>query len=150
MAEPQPCLGVVVITHGVVGQALVAVADHILAGRLRQVRVVTIPFLDGGAREGEKPWQERRQGIEAEVATAVHAVDQGPGILVLTDILGGTAFTVARQLTAGRQAALVAGVNLPMLLKLPSLMTLPVAEAAAALTERSRRAIDLFVQPRQG
>lgn len=137
-------LGFVIITHGRVGEELLRVAAHIMGRKLGNVRAVGVPFMAEaeGAFASATPFETRRQWLLGEIRAAVAAVDQGAGVLILTDIVGGTGFNAARTLLAPGEGIVVAGVNLPMLLKIPSVRALPAAEAAAELVSRSRRAIE--------
>jgi mannose PTS system EIIA component len=136
-------LGFVIVTHGRVGEELLRVATHIMGRKLGNVRAVAVPFMAeaAGAFAGASPFEARRQWLIGEIRDAVAAVDTGAGVLILTDIVGGTAFNASRSLRAPGEGVVVAGVNLPMLLKIPSVRALAPAEAAAELVSRSRRAI---------
>jgi len=139
--------GVVVITHGDLGRELLKIASHILGDKIGPVRALSIPFMDEELRAvmpaTDTPFEERRRLAGREMAAAIEMVDQGSGVLIMTDTVGGTAFNVARSLvtSSGRRAVILAGVNLPMLLKLPSLYSTPLEDAAPELVERTRKAI---------
>jgi PTS system mannose-specific IIA component len=137
-------LGFVVVTHGRVGEELLRVATHIMGRKLGNVRAVVVPFMAEAedAFASATPFETRRQWLIGEIRGAVTAVDTGAGVLILTDIVGGTAFNASRSLLAPSEGIVVAGVNLPMLLKIPSVRTLEPAAAAAELVSRSRRAIE--------
>ena len=138
-------LGFVIITHGDLGGELLKVASHILGAKLGSFACVRVPFMpemiDRELTGSAAPFRDRRQWLEEKVREAAAEVDSGAGLIVFTDILGGTAFNVAQQLLGNRRAAIIAGINLPMLLKIPSVKGLPLEGAVQELVERSRQAI---------
>lgn len=138
--------GFVIITHGDLGHELLRVARYIIGEPLVNFAAVKIPFMAeiSPAPAGEAPFRERRHRILEELRRAAEQVEQGAGLVILSDLLGGTSFQVARELLRQRPGAVVAGVNLPMLLKAAQYRDQPEqtpAEVAAELTERSRQAI---------
>lgn len=143
--------GFVVVTHGRFGEELLAVAEYIMGSKLGNIRAVRVPFQGELAQKGSvsspTPFADRQQLVREAIGGAMRQVDSGGGGVILSDIMGGTAFNCARQLLqAGTENrwAIVAGVNLPMLLKIPSVRRLAVAEAAEELAGRSREAIVLL------
>lgn len=98
-------VGIVLVTHGQLGQELLKTAEGIV-GPLEASRSVAI-----GA-------QESVEQIRAKMATAIGEVDAGDGVLVLTDMFGGTPANLAMTFLDERRVEVVTGVNLPMLLKL--------------------------------
>jgi mannose PTS system EIIA component len=77
------------------------------------------------------------------LAEAIAKVDQGDGVLLLTDLLGGSPTQLCLSFLAERKVEVVTGVNLPMVLKAGSLRAhpLPIAEMASQLAESARRSI---------
>lgn len=137
--------GFVIVTHGRMGEELLRVAAHIMGRKLGNVQAVAVPFMAevGDAFTGTAaPFEARRQWVIGEIRKAVMAVNTGAGVIILTDIVGGTGFNTSRSLLAPGEGIVIGGVNLPMLLKIPSIRTLPLAAAAAELVDRSRRAIE--------
>ncbi len=99
-------VGILLLTHGRLGEALVECACHILGGKLPE----QLAILSAGQDE---PVEE----IEARAREWVAKLDQGGGVLVLTDLLGATpARVAARMIEPGRVEAL-SGVSLPMVLR---------------------------------
>jgi PTS system mannose-specific IIA component len=143
--------GFVIVTHGGFGRELLRVAEYIMGSRLGNIRAVRVPFQGELERNGvgpsPTPFADRQTMVRQAIAEAMRQVDSGGGVVVLTDIMGGTAFNCARNLLqSGKNGscAMVAGVNLPMLLKIPSVLHLSAAEAAVELADRSRAAIVLY------
>jgi mannose PTS system EIIA component len=143
-------LGFVIVTHGRIGEELLRVADHIMGRKLGTIRVVAVPFMSettAAFASGPAPYENRLRWLLAEIEKSVEAVDSGAGVIILTDIVGGTAFNASRQLLETGKGTVIAGVNLPMLLKIPSIRSLGLDEAAAELVSRSRQAIECRQPP---
>jgi mannose PTS system EIIA component len=138
-------LGFVVVTHGRIGEELLLGAVHIMGSKMGKCRAVNVPFMAEAKADfagAAAPFGARLQWLATEISQAMAAVDTGSGVIILTDILGGTAFNASRHLLAsGRKGVVIAGVNLPMLLKVPSVCLLGLDEAASELVSRSRQAI---------
>ncbi|MBB3174897.1 PTS system mannose-specific IIA component [Endobacter medicaginis] len=98
-------IGLVLVTHGGIGAALRQAMEHVV-GPQSQVSVIGI--------EAEDDLLARR----AEVAAEVAAVDSGDGVIVLTDMFGSTPSNIAIAMLERPAVEVLAGVNLPMLVKL--------------------------------
>lgn len=98
-------IGILVITHGALGEALIDGATHVLGKRPMQLHSINV----GGRSDPDMLLDATR--------AAITTLDQGDGVLILTDMVGGTPSNVAtRALLPGRVAG-VSGVNLPMLVR---------------------------------
>jgi PTS system mannose-specific IIA component len=101
-------IGIVIVTHGDLGTELLRTAQEIV-GKFPSVEAVSV--------QASEQIDRARKKIEA----ALQRVNDGSGVLILTDLFGGTPSNlVLSYLEAGR-LEVVTGVNLPMLMKLPSL-----------------------------
>lgn len=101
-------IGIVIVTHGDLGTELLRTGQEIV-GKTPNVEAVSV--------HASEPIDKARKKIEA----ALQRVNDGSGVLILTDLFGGTPSNlVLSYLEAGR-LEVVTGVNLPMLMKLPSL-----------------------------
>jgi len=98
-------IGVVVVTHGQLATELVNAAETIV-GDLPRFAAVSIG------------WHDAVELAREEIAQAVTRVDSGSGVIVLTDMFGGTPSNLAITFLAEGRVEVVTGVNLPMLLKL--------------------------------
>ncbi|MGV1099119.1 PTS sugar transporter subunit IIA [Thiovibrio sp. JS02] len=138
-------IGYIIVTHGEIGAALLSVARYILDKPLEHFTSVHVPFMSElpHLRENgcKTPFATRQQLIREKILAAKKQVDGGGGVIVLTDVVGGTSFSVARELLGPEEGVLIAGVNLPMVLKAGELKDRSLAEAATELVERSRKAI---------
>ncbi len=101
-------IGMVLVTHGRLATEFRAALEHVV-GPQKQVETVTIG--------PEDDMEQRRRDIIA----AVEQVDSGDGVVVLTDMFGGTPSNLAISVMEGNRVDVVAGINLPMLIKLASL-----------------------------
>ena len=122
-------IGIVVVSHGRLADEFVAAAEHVL-GPQEQMRSVAIGPHDD--------MEERR----ADIIDAVRSVDRGDGVVILTDMFGGTPSNLAISVINQVKTEVIAGVNLPMLIKLAEVrgkVSLP--EAALAAQEAGRRYI---------
>ncbi|NOX84240.1 MAG: PTS sugar transporter subunit IIA [Alphaproteobacteria bacterium] len=98
-------IGLVVVTHGRLAEEFLSAAEHVV-GPQEMVRAVSI----GPDDDMEK----RRQ----DILDAAKEVDSGEGVIILTDMFGGTPSNLAIAVMEKANAEVVAGVNLPMLIKL--------------------------------
>ena len=102
-----PLLGMVLVTHGRLAEEMVTAMEHVV-GPQRAVATVCI---------GPNDNMEVRRG---EIAEAIQRVDEGRGVVMLTDLFGGTPSNLAISLLESGRTEVIAGVNLPMLIRLES------------------------------
>ncbi len=122
-------IGVGVVSHGRLADEFVAAAEHVL-GPQEQMRAVAIGPNDD--------MEERR----ADIIDAVRTVDRGDGVVILTDMFGGTPSNLAISVINQVRTEVIAGVNLPMLIKLAEVRDkLGLPEAALAAQDAGRRYI---------
>ncbi|MEY4092505.1 MAG: hypothetical protein RLZZ496_1687 [Pseudomonadota bacterium] len=100
-------IGMVLVTHGRLAVEFLAALEHVV-GRQKQIQTITI---------GPEDDMEMRRG---EIIAAVKEVDSGEGVVVLTDMFGGTPSNLAISVMGTCRTEVVAGINLPMLIKLAS------------------------------
>jgi PTS system mannose-specific IIA component len=113
-------IGLVLVTHGRLGAEFLAALEHVVGAQTNAVAVAIGPSDDMEAR--------RR-----DIAQAIAKVDTGSGVVVLTDMFGGTPSNLAISVMRPGRIEVVAGVNLPMLLKLASARA--NGDLAAAIAE---------------
>ena len=101
-------IGVLVVTHGAIGEALLHSAEQILGAK--QARVATL-----GVSRSDDP-----DKVLARARQLAAQLDEGAGLLVLTDMFGATPCNVASRLLADGRVEGVAGVSLPMLVRVLS------------------------------
>jgi PTS system mannose-specific IIA component len=125
-------VGVVVVGHAHSASALVTAAEGILGAPLSVIAV------DAGAGEDAD--------LRTRMCDAVAAADQGAGVLLLADMFGSSPCACGMRIAAGHPLAVLAGLNLAMLLKLATLdrATRTPAELAEACADSARRAITVI------
>ncbi|RJR35231.1 MAG: PTS sugar transporter subunit IIA [Desulfobacteraceae bacterium] len=121
-------VGVLVISHGVLAETLISEAQCLI-GTLPKVRGVSIR-----PKENQKEISNRIQARMAEV-------DQGEGIMILTDVLGGTPTNLSLRLLKDKSVQVVTGVNVPMLLALSSYRGRSLEEICRLVKKAGRRSI---------
>ena len=124
-------IGMVLVTHGRLAEEFVAAMEHVV-GPQDGVRVICI---------GPDDDMERRQ---SEIQQASKDVDAGAGTILLTDMFGGTPSNLAIGLLEKGKIEVVAGINLPMLIKLASVREdASLDEAAEAAREAGLKYINI-------
>ncbi len=122
-------IGIVVVTHGQLATELLNAAETIV-GELPRFAAVSIG------------WHEDAGDAHEEIAQAIARVQQGDGVLVLTDMFGGTPSNLAMSFLGSDHVEVVTGVNLPMLIKLAGLRSqAALVDAAREIREHGRNAI---------
>ena len=120
-------IGLVIVTHGQLAIEFRAAMEHVV-GPQRQVETVAIGPNDD--------MDQRRRDIIA----AVDRVDSGDGVAVLTDMFGGTPSNLAISVMNGRAVEVIAGISLPMLIRLGSARkTMSVTDAVLAARDAGRK-----------
>ena len=124
-------VGVVIVTHTGLAAEFVRAVELI---------VPDAPKFHGVAIDPSQSVDAMRAAIEAALTVAEH----GGGVLVLTDMFGGTPSNISLSFLENRDVEVVTGVNLPMLIKLATLSDeKPLAELAAMIKEYGRRNISV-------
>ncbi|AOW23625.1 MAG: PTS sugar transporter subunit IIA [Sphingomonas aquatilis] len=124
-------IGLVLVTHGRLAEEFVTAMVHVVGP---QERIATISI------GPDDDMEERR----ADIAAAIAAVDTGRGVIVLTDLFGGTPSNLAISLMTRGHVEVIAGMNLPMLIRLGSARkSMKVVEAVAAAREAGRKYISV-------
>ena len=124
-------IGMVLVTHGHLATEFRAALEHVV-GPQRAIATVTIGPDDD--------MEARRQ----EIVDAVARVEDGSGVILLTDMFGGTPSNLAISVMGGGHVEVVAGINLPMLIKLASVReTASLDQAVVQAQEAGRKYINV-------
>jgi PTS system mannose-specific IIA component len=124
-------IGLVIVTHGGLAAEFVSAMEHVV-GPQRGVAAICI-----GA---DDDMEQRRQ----DILDAADAVDEGQGVILLTDMFGGTPSNLAISIMEQTAAEVIAGLNLPMLIKLASVRHRePLAACVAHAQEAGRKYISV-------
>ena len=126
-----PMIGMVLVTHGRLADEFVAAMEHVV-GAQPQIATVCI---------GPEDDMEQRR---AEIMDKVSAVDGGRGVVLLTDMFGGTPSNLAISILDRANVEVIAGINLPMLIKLASVRkTDTLTDAVTAAREAGQKYISV-------
>ncbi len=127
-------VGVLVVTHGGLGQELVKAAGTIVGG-VKHIESVSLG------------WHDDVEKSKAKIAKAVESVDRGKGVIILTDMFGGTPSNLSLPLLKKGRLEIITGVNLPMVIKLASQSGLEsLEELAAKVKEQGQSQIAIASQ----
>ncbi len=125
-------VGVVVVTHCHLAEELIAAAKLVVGEDLKQFQPVSITPSEGSEQIREK------------IIAAIRKVDGGQGILILTDMYGGTPSNISLSFLEEKRVEVITGVNLPMLLKLATYQNdMEFEKLAAFITDYGQRNINL-------
>lgn len=127
-------IGVVLVTHGALANEFKSALEHVV-GPQEYCETVSIgPDDDVGVRR-------------TDILSAVDAVDTGDGVIILTDMFGGTPSNLAISVMQNREVEVIAGVNLPMLVKLARVRAdLAIKEAVRISAEAGRKYINVATE----
>jgi PTS system mannose-specific IIA component len=125
-------VGVVVVTHCHLAEELIAAAQLVVGEDLKRFQPVSIDPKEG--------FEE----IRTKIISAIRKVDEGQGILILTDMYGGTPSNISLSFLEEKKIEVITGVNLPMLLKLATYQDDRDLESLAVfITDYGQRNINL-------
>ena len=119
-------IGLVLVTHGQLAAEFVRALEHVVGAQEGIVPICIGPEDDMEARR-------------ADISRAVASVDRGRGVIVLTDLFGGTPSNLAISLMEPGRVEVIAGVNLPMLIRLESARKMMKVQAAVAAARDAGR-----------
>ncbi len=124
-------IGMVLVTHGRLADELIAALEHVVGPQKGTLAVCIGPDDD----------MEKRR---ADILDCVAKADEGEGVVLLTDMFGGTPSNLAISIMGKANVEVIAGVNLPMLIKLASVRgDQPLKAAVVAAQEAGRKYINV-------
>ena len=124
-------IGIVIVAHGGLAREYLSAMEHVVGPQL-DVRTVTIED------DHDRVIKSR------EICAAADEVDRGDGVVVVTDLFGGSPSNLSMPACSARNRVILYGANLPMLVKLAKLRHLPASQAAAHAAAAGRKYIDSF------
>ncbi|MEO1538401.1 MAG: PTS fructose transporter subunit IIA [Pseudomonadota bacterium] len=124
-------IGIVIVAHGGLAAEYLAAVEHVVG---KQTGVLAIPI---------EP-DHNRDLKQAEICAAADSVDVGEGVVVVTDMFGGSPSNLSLLACNPSDRKILYGANLPMLIKLTKLRHKPVDEAVDAALKAGRKYIDSF------
>jgi PTS system mannose-specific IIA component len=124
-------IGLVLVTHGRLALEFITAMEHVVGPQQRIEAICIGPEDDMEARRND-------------ISEAIARVDEGKGVIILTDLFGGTPSNLAISLMKSENVEVIAGVNLPMLIRLEGARkNLGVKAAVAAAREAGRKYISV-------
>lgn len=124
-------IGIVIVAHGNLAREYMMAVEHIV-GPQDGMKAVTI---EENHDRAEK---------QAEITAAADAVDAGDGVVVVTDLFGGSPSNLSLNACTVANRSILYGANLPLLVRLAKSRNLSVPEAVAAATEAGRKYINSY------
>ena len=125
-------IGVVVVTHCHLAEEFICAARLVVGEELKQFQAVSVEPKDGS------------DAIREKILAAIRKADGGRGVLILTDMYGGTPSNISLSFLEEKKVEVITGVNLPMLLKLATYPNRQDLEPLAAfITDYGQRNINL-------
>ncbi|NNE98067.1 MAG: PTS sugar transporter subunit IIA [Pyrinomonadaceae bacterium] len=122
-------IGGVIVSHGQLANELLAAAEQVV-GELTHIRSVSIG------------WHDNVEAAQNEIERAIEEVSGEKGVLLLTDMFGGTPTNISAMFIEKDKVEVVTGVNLPMVIRLASQTEeLSLTEMAAAIEEQGKESI---------
>ena len=122
-------IGIVIVAHGGLAREYLSAIEHVVGPQVG-VKAVAI--------EGDHD----RAAKQAEICDAADAVDTGEGVLIVTDIFGGSPSNLSLKACSPTDRRILYGANLPLLIKLVKSRHLPLGEASRAALDAGRKYID--------
>jgi mannose PTS system EIIA component len=119
-------IGIVIVAHGGLAREYLAAVEHVVG---KQATMLAISIED----------DHNRAAKQAEICTATDSVDQGKGVVLVTDMFGGSPSNLSLMACTGRGRRIIYGANLPLLIKLAKSRDLPVDEAVALALDAGRK-----------
>lgn len=124
-------IGLILVTHGRLAEELVAALEHVVGSQPNIISICIGPDDD---------MEQRR----SEILSSAAKVDEGAGVVLLTDMFGGTPSNLAISVMGKANVEIIAGVNLPMLVKLVSVRKIePLNDAVESAQEAGRKYINI-------
>lgn len=124
-------IGIVIVAHGGQAREYVAAVEHVV-GAQENMRAISIGV------------QDDRPGKISEIDAAADAVDTGDGVVVVTDMFGGSPSNLCLPTCESKKRVILYGANLPMLIKLTKSRNKPMNVAVPAALEAAKKYIGCF------
>jgi mannose PTS system EIIA component len=122
-------IGIVIVAHGGLAREYLSAVEHVV-GPQSNMRAIAIEDVHD------------RDSKQLEISLSADSVDDGAGVVVVTDMFGGSPSNLSLLACTGGTRRILYGANLPMLIKLAKSRELPIAEAVAAALEAGRKYIN--------
>jgi len=125
-------IGIVIVTHCQLGQALIEATEFILGHRPEGVTAVSIDL------------KENADKLRAKIIEGIKKVDKKKGILILTDMFGGTPSNLSYSFLEEGRVEVLSGINLPVLIKAEGARrTMEISDLAQCVEDYGKKSISL-------
>ncbi len=124
-------IGIVIVAHGGLAAEYLSAVEHVVGKQSGMVAISIEPDHD-------------RNRKQAEICAAADSVDTGEGVVVVTDMFGGSPSNLSLRACSPNDRKILYGANLPMLIKLTKLRHKPIGDAVKAALAAGRKYIDSF------
>ena len=122
-------IGIVIVAHGGLAREYLSAVEHVLGRQTGVATIATGPEDDRAAKQ-------------TEICAAADAVDTGDGVVIVTDMFGGSPSNLSLRACSPQNRRIMYGANLPMLIKLTKSREQPVPDAVNAALTAGRKYID--------
>jgi PTS system mannose-specific IIA component len=130
-ADQVRMIGIVLVTHGNLATEFRSALEHVVGPQKQMATIAIAPDYD-------------IEGRRRDILEAIHSVDTGAGVVVLTDMFGGTPSNLAISAMNGGKVEVLAGINLPMLIKLATVRDeKPIEDAVDCAHDAGRKYINI-------
>lgn len=129
-------IGIVIVAHGGLAREYLAAIEHVVGGQTGIEAISIAPDHDRAAKQ-------------AEICAAADSVDKGDGVVVVTDMFGGSPSNLSLLACNPQNRKIIYGANLPMLIKLAKSRHKTVEQAVTLALAAGRKYIDSFESPGQ-
>ncbi len=124
-------IGIVIVAHGGLAEEYLSAVEHVVGKQSGIVAIAIEPDHDRAAKQ-------------AEICDAADRVDTGDGVVVVTDMFGGSPSNLSLRACSPSDRKILYGANLPLLIKLAKSRYKPIGDAVAAAKAAGRKYIDSF------
>ena len=122
-------IGIVIVAHGRLAEEYLSAVEHVVGPQPGMVSIAIGPECDRGAKQ-------------TEICQAADAVDTGDGVVIVTDMFGGSPTNLSLRACSPESRRILYGANLPMLIKLAKSRNVPVPEAVDAAIAAAHKYIN--------
>jgi mannose PTS system EIIA component len=122
-------IGIVIVAHGGLAREYLSAVEHVLGRQTGVATIATGP-------------EDNRAEKQTEICAAADAVDTGDGVVIVTDMFGGSPSNLSLRACSPQNRRILYGANLPMLIKLTKSRGKPVPDAVNAALTAGRKYID--------
>ncbi len=124
-------IGIVIVTHGNLAREFISITEHIVGKQPKMLPICIQP-------------DDNMERCREDIIKAVKLVDEGDGVVILTDMFGGTPSNLAISVMGLPKVEVIAGINLPMMIKLISVRnTEPLERAVLSAQESGRKYVNV-------